>query len=356
VTCLDAELYGMDRHLTALRAFVPDRRRWAMRFRLGPKGFAARSAKAQRLVDAHVAGRDVVMQFGATFQVAVPKGVAHVLYCDSNFEYSRDGSETGYSEAAALREKDAQGVMAREAAIYAAVDRIFTLSERVRRAFIERFAVPAERVEAVFAGANFAIGQEPEVPADRGPFEPVILFAGRAFERKGGSLLLEAFRMVRERIPAARLVVMGPDELPGGAPPPEGVELLGFVNKATPEGRAAFESAYARARVFCLPTRFEAFGIVYLEAMHYELPCVGPRQWAVPEIIEDGVTGLLHEPEDARSLADALAAILGDPARAREMGLAGKRRLAERFTWRRVVRRMVEAIAALPGVGRRAAG
>lgn len=348
VKCLDAELYGLDRHLTALRAFTPDRRRWAMRFRLGPKGFAARSAKAQRLVDAHVADADVVMQFGATFRVRVPRGVPHVLYCDSNFEYSREGAGSGHSEAAALLDEDARGVMAREASVYGSADRIFTLSERVRRAFIERFGVPADQVEAVYAGANFALGEEPEVPTDRGPFEPVILFAGRAFERKGGSLLLEAFHKVRARIPGATLIVMGPDQLPGGTPAPEGVELLGYVDKATPAGREQLFSAYARARVFCLPTRFEAFGIVYLEAMHYALPCIGPRNWAVPEIIEDGVTGLLHEPEDADSLADALCAILSDPDRARSMGLAGRRRLEERFTWRLVVRRMVRAVEALP--------
>lgn len=348
VVCGDAELYGLARVLTALRSFRPDRRRWAIRFRLGSEGFAARSARAQRAVDAHAGSVDVVMQFGATFGVRVPAGLPLVLYCDSNFEYSRDGVASGASEAAAMHTQEAQAVRAREAGVYEAAARIFTLSERLRQVFITRFGIPADRVETVLAGPNWEIGADPPLPVRGESREPVILFTGRAFERKGGRVMLEAFRRVRDRIPQARLLIVGPEALPEdvGAPPP-GVELLGFLDKSTAEGRARLLDAYARAAVFCLPTRFEAFGIVFLEAMHYELPCVGPRQWAVPEIVEDGVTGLLVPPDDAPALADALVQLLADPARARAMGVAGKARLLERFTWAHVTRRMTDAISAL---------
>lgn len=351
VVCGDAELYGAARFWTALRSWVPGRRRWAVRYRLGPKGFAARSTRAQRAVDREAGRVDLVMQFGATFRVRPPRGVPIVLYCDSNFELSRDGAASGFSEAAALDPEAAAGVRSREASVYADAARIFTLSERLRQTFIDRFGIPAGRVETVFAGPNFEIGKSPPVPESLGS-EPVVLFAGRAFARKGGDLMLEAFRRVRERMPEARLIVMGPDALPGGAPPPAGVELLGYVDKDTEAGRAALFDAYARSRVFCLPTRFEAFGIVYLEAMHYELPCIGPRLWAVPEIIEDGVTGLLVPPEDPAALAEALLALLGDPSRARAMGRAGKARLLERFTWTHVVRRMLRAVGPLVSAAR----
>ena len=102
--------------------------------------------------------------------------------------------------------------------------------------------------------------------------------------------------------------------------------------------------AYSSAQVFCLPTRFEPFGVVFLEAMHYELPCVGPRAWAVPEIIEDGVTGLVVAPEDPSALAAALLTLLADPLKSAAFGKAGKIRVHERFTWEHVVRRITAAM------------
>lgn len=347
VVCGDVELYGAARYAVAARSFAVDRRRWAMRYRLGPAGFAARSARAQRIVNAHAGRVDVVMQFGATFTAKVPPGLPLVLYCDSNFEYSRDGARSGFSEASALRDRDALGVRAREARIYEQASRIFTLSERLRTVFIDRFGIPADRVETVFAGANLGLDVGGAVPVRHDRAEPVILFAGRAFARKGGFLMLDAFALVRSRIPDARLMVVGPERLPGGAEVPEGVELLGFIDKSTPEGRGRLLDAYARARVFCLPTKFEAFGIVYLEAMYFELPCIGPRQWAVPEIIEDGVTGLVVTPDDPETLAGALIDLLSDPARADAMGRAGKARLESRFTWPLVVRRMTRSVEQL---------
>src|SRR5690606_12176833 len=118
---------------------------------------------------------------------------------------------------------------------------------------------------------------------------PTVLFIGRQFERKGGDLLLRAFARVRRALPEAELLIIGPAEIPGDH---AGVTSLGFVSKDRPGGWEAIAEAYRRADVFCLPTRFEPFGIVFVEAMHFGVPCVGPDAWAVPEIIDDGRTGL----------------------------------------------------------------
>ena len=149
-------------------------------------------------------------------------------------------------------------------------------------------------------------------------------------------------------MPDAKLLVVGLDTLPEEfQPPPEGVEILGFLDKSTAEGRSAIFDAYERARVFCLPTQFEPFGVVYLEAMHYELPCVGPDAWAVPELIEDGRTGRLYAPARPEALAEVLVDLLTDRDRSIEMGLAGKRRLHDHFTWPLVVERMTASIEVL---------
>lgn len=335
VICRNVDLQGFTKWQTALSTFTPDRRRWWVRYQLGSRGFAARSRRAQAAVDNAALEFDAVLQIGATFEVAAPEGVPLALYCDSNIELARTGAEAGVSDASVLSDSRLNEIRGREGSVYLAADHIFSMSHRLRRSFIDDFQVPESRVQTVHPGPNFPIGKEPEVPERSVAGDPVVLFIGRDFERKGGMLLLEAFSQVRSTLPKAQLLLVGPDELP--LPPEDprkvGVRLLGFLNKNTREGQEEIYSAYAQARVFCLPTRFEPFGIVFLEAMHFKLPCVGPDAWAVPEIIQKDTTGLLFEPNNAQDLGVALLTLLRDPQRAVLMGEAGKRRLGREFSW-----------------------
>jgi glycosyltransferase involved in cell wall biosynthesis len=94
--------------------------------------------------------------------------------------------------------------------------------------------------------------------------------------------------------------------------------------------------------VFCLPTRFEPFGIAFIEAMYFGLPCVGTDAWAVPEMIVDGKTGFTIPIDDLDALTDRLLRLLGDRALARRMGRAGRGRAERHFTWEGTVQRMMQ--------------
>ena len=96
--------------------------------------------------------------------------------------------------------------------------------------------------------------------------------------------------------------------------------------------------------MFCLPTRYEPFGIVFLEAMYHSLPVVATRVWAVPEIVEDGETGFMVPRDDADALAERLLFLLKNPEAAREMGRAGRTRAASRFTWESAGRAMARVM------------
>jgi glycosyltransferase involved in cell wall biosynthesis len=89
--------------------------------------------------------------------------------------------------------------------------------------------------------------------------------------------------------------------------------------------------------VFAMPSLWEGFGLVFLEAMAAGKPVVSTAVSAIPEVVQDGVTGLLVPPREAESLARAILALLTDPARARCMGEAGRVRLQERFTEERMI-------------------
>src|SRR5205823_11274528 len=153
--------------------------------------------------------------------------------------------------------------------------------------------------------------------------------------------LIEAFRRVREQIPEASLLVAGPSSLVVREP---GITVLGDLNKNEPEGWAALANAYGSADVFCLPTRFEPFGIAFIEAMYFGLPCIGTNAWAVPEMIADGETGFTVPIDDVPALTDRLLRLLNDSALARRMGQAGRTRAECYFTWEGVVQRMMQAI------------
>jgi glycosyltransferase involved in cell wall biosynthesis len=126
-----------------------------------------------------------------------------------------------------------------------------------------------------------------------------------------------------------------------------GVECLGDLDKATEAGWTALADAYAAAHVFAPPTRFEPFGIAFVEAMHFGLPCIGPRACAVPEIIVDGETGFTVPVDDVERLTERLLQLLTDTDLGRRMGDAGRARARDMFTWPRVVERMLDVMVPL---------
>jgi phosphatidylinositol alpha-1,6-mannosyltransferase len=157
-----------------------------------------------------------------------------------------------------------------------------------------------------------------------------LLIVGRmaASERyKGHDQILEALPRVLELCPNAHLVVAGEgddrrrleekaDYLGVGA----AVLFAGFTSEAT------LAELYRRCAVFVMPSRGEGFGLVYLEAMRAARPVVAARGSAAEEIVVDGETGLLVDPDDRERLARTLARLLHDPGGARRMGWAGRER------------------------------
>jgi glycosyltransferase involved in cell wall biosynthesis len=293
----------------------------------------------------------VVVQVGATFLPSLRPGTPFVVLTDGNIELARQAADVAASDARHLTAADIAAVRAREARVYARADFVLTLSDRVAESVVSDFGVPAERVAPMYAGPNLPLDSVPDVGAVPSEVAPTILFVGRQFERKGGDLLLAAFALVREAMPQARLVLIGPRTLPTVPP---GVEFLGLIDKQTPEGWAAIVRAYTEASVFCLPSRYEGFPISVLEAMLFARPCVVLRfPWMRAEMVEDGTTGYAIEGEDVGVLAERLLRLLGDASLASHMGAAGRRRVLERFTWPHTVRRIADALTRLDRLGLR---
>ena len=111
-------------------------------------------------------------------------------------------------------------------------------------------------------------------------------------------------------------------------------------------------AVYREATALVVPSLHEPFGIVFVEAMANALPCVAADRCAMPEIVDDGVTGRVVDPTDRDALSAALVGLC-DADVARRMGEAGRERMRERFTWSAVAQSMVAVIARGGGYDRR---
>ena len=346
VSTADVDLYGPARWLAAGLTFSPNYKRWGVRYHLGDPGYVLRSRRAARAIAAQRGHVDCILQIGATFEPRGRDGLPYALFCDSNIETSLEGVKFGVSDTAWLRSAEFDAIRRRETQVYRGASVIMTISEYLRRSFIDHFQIPEARVVTVGAGPNLDLSKVPEPRTAPRTGTPTVLFVGKQFERKGGAQLLEAFRLVRGGLPTARLLIVGPTTSPTAEP---GVEWLGNLDKNNPEQWSRMAAAYRDADVVCLPSLFEPFGIVILEAMFFGLPCVGTASWAIPEMIADGETGYTVPRGDVAALAERLAGLLTDPLMARRMGLAGRQRAEERFSWRAVAARMTTALQ--QGVG-----
>lgn len=203
---------------------------------------------------------------------------------------------------------------------------------------IERFAPGA--------GAEGAAELRTELGIPAGA--PVLLYVGRIIGEKGVDLLPEVHARVRERLPEAHLVLVGPED----DRDPVKAETLAYL-RGTPQVhwlgyRNDPRTAYALGDLFVFPSYFEGFGNVLLEAAAMEVPAVAFDVSGVREAVVDGVSGKLVPSGDAAGMAKAILAIITDRALRERMAKAGRERVVREFASAVVheeIRQLLERVA-----------
>jgi starch synthase len=244
-------------------------------------------------------------------------------------------------------------------------DAVIAVSQGTREDIVRAYPdVKPERIHVIYNGIDLdeyrqttdataltTYGVDPKVP--------YVLFVGRITRQKGVTHLVDAL----EYLPADTQVVLcagAPDTPEIAAEMRQKVEAarqrnprLIWIEKMLSKREAI--QLYSNARVFCCPSVYEPFGIINLEAMACNSPVVASATGGIKEVVVDNQTGYLvpfeqdpttgfpTQPEKfARDLAARLAQLLADPARCKQFGEAGRKRVEETFSWRSIASQTVE--------------
>jgi alpha-maltose-1-phosphate synthase len=252
-----------------------------------------------------------------------------------------------------------------------AADAVIAVSSEHRRDLETCYpAIDPARISVIYNGID-ADEYRPDANTDVlerhgvDPSRPSVVFVGRITRQKGLTHLLDAVPLID---PAAQIVLCA------GAPDtPQIADEIATKVAAVSKMRGnviwlqhmlpkpEVIQFLSHASVFVCPSIYEPLGIVNLEAMACEAPVVATATGGIPEVVADGETGLLvpfdpvadasRAPRDparfAADIAERVNELLADPARAKQMGTAGRRRAVEHFDWRRIAEQTLEVYARL---------
>ena len=237
-----------------------------------------------------------------------------------------------------------------EARALARCARVFYASDWAARTAAAAYGVPGDKLRIVPMGANLETAPTREAVAAqvaaRRRDGVDLLFCGVEWERKGGDTAVEIVGRLQGRGIDARLHIAGIRQLPPGLP--DFVVDHGFLSKAVPEQAAKLWALFGRSHLLLLPTRAEAFGLVFCEASAFGLPSVASDVGGVPTIVQEGHNGktfALSTPPDEQ--AAWIAALMADRAGYEALALRAHDHFAQRLNWEVAARTVVDELRTL---------
>lgn len=219
-------------------------------------------------------------------------------------------------------------------------NRVVVLSEEWRDYFSENVC-DLEKINVVHNGVK--VPDQPCSPCSRQD----VLFLGRLDARKSPDVLLRASREILSRFPETKIVFGGDGEIEKNKAL---AEELGIADRCEFHGWVAGaerEELFERAAVYCLPSKNEGLPMSVLEAMAHGIPAVATAVGGVPQVIEDGVSGILINVDDEVALSESLASLLAEPELREELGRNGRDKVILKFGLDRTVARVVGIYRAL---------
>jgi glycosyltransferase involved in cell wall biosynthesis len=228
-------------------------------------------------------------------------------------------------------------------ACFARARAVVTWAEWTKRGLVDRYDVPADKITVIPPGVDvgrWSIGGGIE-RTDGGPVR--VLFVGGDLARKGGRVLMDSVRQLRNDGVPVDLDLVTRDDVT----PEPGID----VHHGLGPNSARLIELYQRADVFCLPTFGDCLPMVLSEAGAVGLPLVSTDVGAISEIVRHERTGLLVPPHDAEALAAALGRLAGDAGTRRKLGDEAQRVVRAEYDAATNARRLVDLLVGVAGKG-----
>lgn len=216
---------------------------------------------------------------------------------------------------------------------------------------IDYYGTSPSKVAVVPFGANIEstrdINYIDNAIAARSTDECHLVFLGVDWSRKGGAIAAEAVKILNERGVKAYLHIAGIRDLPIQPIPPYIIDH-GFISKGTAEGRQKFDELMAKSHFLFVPTRAEAFGLVFCEANSYGIPSIATDVGGIPTIVKDGVNGqkfsLTASPTE---YADYIESLFFNRKAYRELAVSSYNEYESRLNWRVSGRKIMDLLQAV---------
>lgn len=225
-------------------------------------------------------------------------------------------------------------------ALRSKISKIITVSHFLEEELMQKYFVQKDKIRVVYNGVdaerfNHNLSGDSIKKLHKLENCPVVLYLGRLSPYKGLQFLIKAVPKVLREVPTTKFLVSGAmrydvadlSRLIKSLKVKDAIIFTGYVsNRKVPE-------LYAACDVFCYPSLWEGFGLTPAEAQACGKPVVAFNNCAIPEVVDNGRTGLLVEPKNVEALAEALVSLLQDKERRIHMGLNARDRVLQLFSW-----------------------
>ncbi len=208
---------------------------------------------------------------------------------------------------------------------------LFTMSHLVKASLVDDYGISPEKITVVGSFANRHTIYEGEKKFG----SKQILFNGAEFERKGGDLVLEAFKQVKQTLPEAKLVVIGKKLK---------TTIAGVENPGRIASLEDMRQLFLETDLLLAPGRCDPFPSFVIEAMNYGVPCIVSGNDGMPEIVDHGLNGLVVDPLSPELLAEKIIYLLCDQTTLLSMSQQARQKVKTQLNRQSVAKKIMNAL------------
>ena len=298
-------------------------------FQKNAKAFMSKSQRAEQEIRQLKYTPDLVFHLFGTYSPFWSKSeIPYVTYLD----YTLALAEKNWSGWATFNNnKERESWFECESQGYKGAKGIFCMSHVVKKSLIQDYGIESEKISVVGSSGDFL---EPYA-GNKNFGSKQLLFNGSDFQRKGGDLVLAAFKQVKKAIPQAKLVILGKKLIVSE----NGVENPGYISGSE------LQNIFLNTDLVVAPANCDPFPRFVMEAMNYGIPCIVSAKDGMSEIVDHEVNGIAIEQPTPDMLANHIIHLLSKPAALESLSQGARQKIKTKLNWNNVATQIVNKLS-----------